>query len=193
MAGEGGEASAGNGDACGGAQEHQRAWLRGDDSGEAASGKWGCGDVVARAGARGRAEEMGSSQGAVGHGAAVLEVGDGDAVDDEEEGEAAPASGLRRRDPVREGPAGWLQRWLGSSRGRGDMGFVPPDPESGWGKAERGEVSRRGGEAKALRVVRPRAAAVASGERRHVGLGLGLCCVKYHVERQDVGCAIMIY
>ena len=44
-----------------------------------------------------------------------------------------------------------------------------PDPESGWGKAERGEVSRRGGEAKALRVVRPRAAAVASGERRRVG------------------------
>ena len=44
-----------------------------------------------------------------------------------------------------------------------------PYPESGWGKAERGEVSRRGGEAKALRVVRPRAAAVASGERRRVG------------------------
>ena len=30
-------------------------------------------------------------------------------------------------------------------------------------------MSRRGGEAKALRVVRPRAAAVASGERRRVG------------------------
>ena len=52
---------------------------------------------------------------------------DGDAVDDEEEGEAAPASGLRRRDPVREGPAGWLQRWLGSSRGRGDVGVGCPD------------------------------------------------------------------
>ena len=69
----------------------------------------------------------------------MLEVGDGDAVDDEEEGEAAPASGLRRRDPVREGPAGWLQRRLGSSRGRGDMGFVPPDPDldRGWGRETR--------------------------------------------------------
>ena len=77
-----------------------------------------------------------------------------------------------------DGVRGGVREWSGGGgvvggsggrrRARSGARDAPIQIGSG-GKAERGEVSRRGGEAKALRVVRPRAAAVASGERRRVG------------------------